>query len=168
MKNDTTADPGLAESTESQSLSLRLWISLARAHAAVLAHAQADAARHGLTLAEFGVLEALLHKGPLTQGAAQRAILVSSGGITFLVDRLVTRGLVERRPHPTDRRVRLAALTAKGEQLVRSIFPDHAARIKGAVAGLGKKEKREAIRLLQALGKHAAALAEPAAVPEEP
>lgn len=160
MKIEPMADAG-PDPAESQSLSLRLWIALARAHDAVLAHAQANAAEHGLTLAEFGVLEALLHKGPLTQGEAQRAILVSSGGITFVVDRLVKRGLVERRPHPTDGRARIAALTEEGDRLIQSIFPGHAARIKAAVAGLGKKDKREAIRLLQGLGKFAAALEAP-------
>lgn len=145
------------ETSEGGTLSLRLWVALARAHDAVRAHAEEDAARHGLTLAEFGVLEALLHKGPLTLGEVQRAILVSSGGITFLVDRLARRGLVERRAHPTDGRARIAALTPEGEALIRGAFPQHALRIKAALAGVGKKEKREAIRLLRAVVEHAGA-----------
>ena len=146
---------------EGQTLALRLWIALARAHAAVLAQAADDISRHGLTLAEFGVLEVLHHKGPLLLGEVQRLVLVSSGGTTYLIDRLEKRGLVERRECPGDRRARLAALTTEGEQLVRRIFPEHAARIKAAVAGLGKKQKREAIRLLRALT--AAPITEPAA-----
>ena len=140
---------------EGQTLALRLWVALARAHNAVLAHAQADAARHGLTLAEFGVLEALHHRGPMLLGEVQRRILVSSGGITYLVDRLEKRGLVERRDCPEDRRARLAALTPEGEAFVRAIFPGHAARIKAALAGLGKKEKREALRLLRQIARSA-------------
>jgi MarR family transcriptional regulator, 2-MHQ and catechol-resistance regulon repressor len=170
MKHDSEPDPG--EPLEGSTLALRLWIALARAHDAVLAHATEDVARHGLTLAEFGVLEALLHKGPLTQGDLQRAILVSSGGITFLVDRLVKRGLVDRQPHPRDGRTRITALTAEGDALVRGIFPEHAARIKAAMGGLGKKEKREALRLLRALAGHADALRKdpehPAPGPSEP
>lgn len=141
---------------EGQTLSLRLWIALARAHNAVQAQAAADVARHGLTLGEFGVLEALLHKGPMLLGELQRRILVSSGGVTYLVDRLETRGLVERRELPGDKRARQAALTAEGEALIKRVFPEHAARIKAALAGLPRKEKREAIRLLVALGKGAA------------
>ncbi|HEX8674056.1 MAG TPA: MarR family transcriptional regulator [Longimicrobium sp.] len=136
---------------EAQSLTLRLWAALARAYGAVQAHAADDLARHGLTPAEFGVLEALLHRGPMLVGEVQRRILVSSGGITYLVDRLEKRGLVERRGHPLDRRARLAALTDEGESLVKRILPEHTARIKASLAPLGKKEKREAIRLLQAL-----------------
>lgn len=140
--------PG-AEREDGQTLALRLWVALARAHNAVLAHAQEDVARHGLTLAEFGVLEALHHRGPMLLGEVQRRILVSSGGITYLVDRLEKRGLVERRDCPGDRRARYAALTAQGESFITGIFPAHAARIQAALAGLGKKEKRDALRLLR-------------------
>jgi MarR family 2-MHQ and catechol resistance regulon transcriptional repressor len=126
-------------------------VALARAHNAVQEAAAEDVARHGLTLAEFGVLEALLHRGPMLLGEVQRRILVSSGGITYLVDRLEGRGLVERREAPGDRRARLAALTPEGEALIRRIFPEHAARIKQALAGVGKKEKRELLRLLRTI-----------------
>ena len=141
---------------DAQAESLRLWVVFARAYAAVAARAQADVARHGLTIAEFGVLEALHHKGPLLLSELKEKILVSNAGVTYLVDRLEKRGLVERRDCPGDRRARIAALTSAGEALVRRIFPEHAARIKQAVSGLGKKEKREAIRLLRALAGGAA------------
>jgi MarR family 2-MHQ and catechol resistance regulon transcriptional repressor len=122
-------------------------------------------ARHGLTLAEFGVLEVLHHRGPLLLGEVQRKILVSSGGVTYLVDRLEKRGLVERRDCPGDRRARFAALTPQGEELIQRIFPQHAATIKAALSGLGKKEKREALRVIRALGQIAEAVPLPAACP---
>jgi MarR family 2-MHQ and catechol resistance regulon transcriptional repressor len=81
----------------------------------------------------------------------QRRILVSSGGITYLVDRLEKRGLVERRDCPGDRRARFAALTEAGEALIASIFPQHAETIRGALAGLSRDDRREAIRLLRAI-----------------
>ena len=136
---------------EETALALRTWIALARAHNAVGARATADVARHDLTVAEFGVLEALYHKGPMLLSEVQRRILVSSGGITYLVDRLEKRGLAERRDCPGDRRARLVGLTAAGEELVRRIFPEHAAVIRDALAGLDREQKRQAIRLLHAL-----------------
>ena len=139
------------EFDEETALALRTWIALARAHNAVSARAAADVARHDLTVAEFGVVEVLYHKGPMLLSEVQRRILVSSGGITYLVDRLEKRGLVERRDCPGDRRARLAALTAEGEALVRRIFPEHAAVIREALAGLGPEEKRQATRLLYAV-----------------
>ncbi len=147
-----TPSPPHAAPGEAQTLALRLWAALARAYGAVEAQAADELARHELTLAEFGVLEALFRGGALPVGDVQRRVFVSSGGITYLVDRLQRRGLVERRALPNDRRARIAALTPEGEALVRRILPEHAARIKAALSGLGKKEKREALRLLRALG----------------
>lgn len=139
-------------------LGLKLWVVLSRAQAAIEAHARADVERHDLTLAEFGILEALHHKGPMLLGEVQKKILVSSGGITYLVDRLEKKGLVERQECPTDRRARYAALTPAGEELIRRIFPEHARALADALAGLDDDEKREAITLLRKLGKHAATI----------
>lgn len=135
---------------------LKLWVVLSRAHAAVQAHSLADIARHGLTPAEFAVLEVLHHKGPLLLGEVQRKILVTSGGVTYLVDRLEARGLVERRRCEHDRRATYAALTAPGEELIAGIFPGHAQAILRAVEGLDPEEQEEAIRLLRKLGRSAA------------
>lgn len=138
--------------------SLKLWVVLSRAAAAVEAHARADAARHDLTLAEFGVLEALYHKGPMLLGEVQRRILVSSGGVTYLVDRLTKKGLVERRPCEHDRRASYAALTGEGERLIRRVFPEHARVIERALSGLDSEERHTAIDLLRKVGRHAASL----------
>lgn len=136
---------------------LKLFTVLYRAHAALEAKSRQDIRRHGLTPAEFAVLEALYHKGPLLQGEIQRKILVSSGGITYLVDRLVERDLVERRECSEDRRARYAALTPAGVEFMDGIFPDHARCLERATGGLSDEEKREAVRLLKALGKAAEA-----------
>ena len=134
---------------------LKLFVVLNRAATAVTAAAQANVARHGLSLAEFAALEALYHKGPLLVGELQRAVLKSSGGITYLVDRLVERELVERRESPEDRRARYAALTAEGIAFMDRIFPEHARCLAQASAGLTPQEQRQAIELLKALGKGA-------------
>ena len=140
---------------------LKLWIVLSRATAAVRRHTEADVARHGLSIAEFGILEVLYHKGPLLLGEIQRRILVSSGGITFLVDRLAEKGLVAREACPNDRRARYAVLTPAGRTLMKRIFPDHAEVIARALAGLSRDERRTATRLLRDLGRRAAEGATP-------
>jgi MarR family transcriptional regulator, 2-MHQ and catechol-resistance regulon repressor len=136
--------------------SLKLWVVLTRAYQAVQRHAQADQARSSLSEGEFAVLEVLYHKGPMLLVEVQRRVLVSSGGITYLVDRLVRKGLVERRPCTTDRRAAYAALTREGERLIGGIFPAHAEAIAHATAGLTETEMRQAIRLIKKLGLHAA------------
>ena len=137
---------------------LKLFIVLSRAWTAVERHAAAHAAQHGLTLAEFAILEALHHKGPLLLGELQRKILTSSGGITYLVDRLTEKGLVERQDCPDDRRARFAALTPAGAALIRDIFPAHAEALERALDGLDPQMQVTMIPMLRQLGTYAAEL----------
>jgi MarR family transcriptional regulator, 2-MHQ and catechol-resistance regulon repressor len=139
-----------------QEQALKLFVVLNRATSAIVAHAEADAARHGLSLAEFASLDALYHKGPLLVGELQRAVLKSSGGITYVVDRLQDKGLVRRRPCAEDRRALYAELTEEGRTLMDRIFPEHAAALERAAAGLSRREQAEAVELLKRLGKAAA------------
>src|SRR5437870_10367974 len=135
---------------------LKLWVVLARAFDAVEHHSRASIARFGLGSTEFGVLEVLYHKGELPVCEVQRRILVESSSTTYVVDKLCDRGLVRRRPSPTDRRVTLLALTPAGRRLIARIFPPHAAAMRGAVAALPRREQARAARLLRTLGLGAA------------
>ncbi len=135
---------------------LKLWVVLSRAHAAISARATEHVARYSMTLAEFGVLEALYHKGPMLLGEVQRKLLVSSGGVTYLVDRLERRGLVRRDQCAEDRRARYAVLTDDGQAFVARVFPEHAAAIRAATAGLDPDDQATATRLLRDLGLAAA------------
>ena len=137
-------------------IALKLWVVLARAYVAVSERMARDVARHGLTLAEFAVVEALYHKGPLLLGEVQKKILVSSGGVTYLVDRLEQRGLVERQLCESDRRARYAALTAEGKALMDRIFPEHSATIAEVAGALTQEQQVELTRMLRTLGRHAA------------
>lgn len=147
--SETTLEAGTTQA-------LKLWVVLSRAYAAVEAHVRADIGRHGLTVAEFGALEALYHKGPMLLGEVQRKILVSSGGITYVIDRLEGKGLAERRSCPEDRRASYAALTPEGEALMERIFPEHARCVEHALSGLPEEERATAIELLRTLGREAA------------
>ncbi|HSJ13307.1 MAG TPA: MarR family transcriptional regulator [Longimicrobiales bacterium] len=131
---------------------LHLYVVLARVWNAVRQPSEADIAGRGFTPGEFAVLDVLYHRGPLLLGEVQRKVLVSSGGVTYLVDRLERQGLAERRDRATDRRARYAALTPKGEKLMEAIFPEHAVVIDRAVAGLDAAEQETAITLLRKLG----------------
>jgi MarR family 2-MHQ and catechol resistance regulon transcriptional repressor len=141
---------------DKQAAALKLWVVLARAYAAVSERAARDVARHGLTLAEFAVMEALYHKGQLLLGEVQKKILVSSGGVTYLVDRLEQRGLVERRLCAEDRRARYAALTADGQAFMSRIFPEHAECITEVASALTIEQQQQVTELLRDLGRHAA------------
>jgi MarR family 2-MHQ and catechol resistance regulon transcriptional repressor len=135
---------------------LKLWIVLSRAYHALEVLVKADVARYGLTPTEFGALEALYHKGPLLLGSVQQKILVSSGGVTYVIDRLTEKGLVERQVCPTDRRASYAVLTQAGQALMQRIFPEHARMVEQAMSGLTPEEQARAARLLRDLGLSAA------------
>jgi MarR family transcriptional regulator, 2-MHQ and catechol-resistance regulon repressor len=139
---------------------LKLYVVLARAGNAVHRRVEAEIANHDLTATEFGILEVLYHKGPLLLGDVQRKILLSSGGVTYTVDRLADKGLVERRECPSDRRARFAALTPKGEALIARVFPDHAGRIERTLSVLSAREQEELTALLRKLGLGAEAVAD--------
>ena len=137
---------------------LKLWVVLARASAAMSRVAGADIARYDITGTEFGILEVLHAKGRLLLGEIQRKILVTSGGVTYLVDRLVTKGLVRREECPSDRRARYAVLTEEGSDLMQRIFPEHAQVIARTLEVLTPAEQAMATQLLKKLGHSAARL----------
>ncbi|TVP47171.1 MAG: MarR family transcriptional regulator [Gemmatimonadales bacterium] len=147
-----------------ESRALRLWVVLSRAFTSVEAHARADFARHGLTPAEFGALEVLHHKGPLLLGELQKKILVSSGGTTYVIDRLAQRGLVARKRSTSDRRASYVELTNSGTALMTEIFPLHEQVIERALSGIPDCEKETLARMLRQLGLEAARL--PVEAPE--
>lgn len=163
---EETRSPGHGEplpADEGVRTALKLWIVLARAQAAIAAHDQRNLDRCGLTRAEFGVLDALFFKGPLLLGEIQRKLLVSSGGTTYLIDRLAERGYVDRRRSPDDRRAVYAVLTPEGDAFFRGIFPEHAQGLVESVSTLSRDEQLELTRLLRKLGRGAAAQQRPEA-----
>jgi MarR family 2-MHQ and catechol resistance regulon transcriptional repressor len=139
-----------------QERALKLFIVLSRAFDSVRKRLEEYHDLHEITATEFGILEALYHKGPLLLGDLQKKILLSSGGVTYTVDRLAEKGLVERQDCPSDRRARYAVLTTRGTALMREVFPKHASEIERLLAGLSAREQDDAIALLRKLGLHAA------------
>ena len=140
-----------------QDAALKLWVVLSRAHETVGERAKADAERSALSFTEFAVLEVLYHKGDLAAGEVSERVLLQSGSLTYVIDKLAERGLVSRRDCETDRRRRYLHLTAEGRAVMRRIWPGHAAAIEQATSGLSLAEKRTATRLLKKMGLHAAA-----------
>ncbi len=141
---------------EDTAAALKLWVVLNRAQRAIGERARRQIERQGLRPTEFGVLEALYHKGPLTLGQVGERVLVTSGSVTPVADKLEQRGLIQRRISSEDRRVCYAELTDAGRALIGGIFPGHAEVIRTATEGLTVEEKRIATALLRRLGRHAA------------
>lgn len=132
---------------------VHLWLILWKAFRAMEAHADRSIAGLGLCWSDFGVMEALLHKGPLAVKALGEKVLLTSGSMTAAVDRLERRGWVEREDDPKDRRVRMVRLTPEGRKTIESLFADHERDMERAVEGLSEEERSELANLLRRLGK---------------
>jgi MarR family 2-MHQ and catechol resistance regulon transcriptional repressor len=145
---------------------LRAYVKLLRAGKAVLARVEPRLAAAGLTATQLGVLEAIFHKGKLTQRELGRKVLTSAGNMTDVLDKLEARGLVCRSRSPRDRRIVSVALTPQGQALIAGLFPQHARDIADAMGGLSCDELRELARLLRKLGLAAAQDDHPLADPE--
>ena len=148
-----------------EALALRTFVKLLRAASAIEARLDPALAAAGLTSTQLGVLEALLHKGPLNQRELGRKLLSSPGNMTDVIDKLERRGLVLRTRKPGDRRAVRVELTAQGRDKIAALFPRHAAAIAAAMAGLAPEELGTLEVLLRKLGRGAAGMADPTAEP---
>jgi len=111
-------------------------------------------AEHDLDGWEFDVLSALRRAGTpyeLSPGQLVTETLVTSGTMTNRVDRLVTRGYVEREPDPTDRRGVIVRLTPTGMAVVDSALSDLLAHEHDLLAELGADERDDLAGLLRRL-----------------
>jgi len=140
---------------ENHEEALELYIVLARASQWVNAHTDRDIRQHGLNRTEFGVLELLYHKGPQPLQQIGSKVLMSSGNITYVVDKLEKKHFVRRRVSQEDRRLIYAEVTEEGSAFIEQVFPQHREVIQQSVAGLTVEEQKQAVELLRKLGVYA-------------
>lgn len=139
--------------TEEEVRALDAYIKLLRAAESTTSRLSRHMAACGLTVSQFGALEALLHLGPLCQCDLGKKLLKSSGNITMVVDNLEKRGLVERRREGEDRRFVTVHLTEEGRRMISEIFPRHVAVIVEEMGALAPSEQEEMGRLCRKLGR---------------
>ncbi len=139
------ADPATAAA-------VRTYVKLMRATRAVAGRLEPLLASHQLTLTQLGVLEAILHRGPLTHRELGRKVLTSPANMTDVVDKLEARGLVQRVRATTDRRSVRVELTPDGQALIEDLFPAHAHDIAQAMGGLDAADLHRLDGLLRRLG----------------
>src|ERR1700761_5581142 len=82
---------------------VHVWLVLWKASRTLYAHADQSIESLDMCQSDFGVLEALLHKGPLPIKTLGEKVLLTSGSITSAIDRLEQRGWVERSTDGNDR-----------------------------------------------------------------
>jgi MarR family 2-MHQ and catechol resistance regulon transcriptional repressor len=140
---------------DQDSSGVHIWLVLWKTTRAVERRAELSIESLDICRSDFGVLEALLNKGPLPVNQIGQKVLLTSGSITTAIDRLEQKGLVERRNSPEDRRTRIVHLTRRGSRLIQKAYGDHAADMERLAEVLDSRERPVLISLLKKLGRAA-------------
>lgn len=140
---------------EEENLSLKMFVVLSKAYKAVMDRAVKDMKQYALSPSEFMILEVLYTKGRIALQQIAEKILITSGTITYNIDKLEKKGYIRRVPCEDDRRVIFAEMTTAGQELFDRIFPEHASKIHDLTQGLTAEEKQDAVKLLKKLGTEA-------------
>jgi MarR family transcriptional regulator, 2-MHQ and catechol-resistance regulon repressor len=132
---------------------LNAFIALMRAVDSVKAALGPVRSGEGLTTSQFGVLEALLHLGPLGQCEIAQKLLTSPGNLVVVLDNLQRRGLVRRQRREDDRRAITVHLTDEGRRLIEEVFPAHARAVTACFQALDAGEQESLRVLCRKLGR---------------
>ncbi|MBW4696886.1 MAG: MarR family transcriptional regulator [Aphanocapsa lilacina HA4352-LM1] len=138
--------------TPAQVRALDAYIKLMRAADALSSRIHAHLANAKLSVSQFGVLEALLHLGPLCQSDLAHKLLKSGGNMTLVIDNLEKRGLVERVRSVADRRFIAVHLTETGRELVGRLIAPHVHGVVAAMDALSADEQETLDSLCRKLG----------------
>src|SRR5216683_7577465 len=131
---------------------VHVWLVFMKAHRSMVRHAERSIVSLDMCISDFGVLEALLNKGPQSVSEIGRRVDLTSGSITTAIDRLEKRGLVARAADAGDRRARVVHLTPEGKARITQVFATHKQAMDRAARGLSKAERGTLIELLKRLG----------------
>lgn len=139
--------------TPQEVLALDTFIKLTRATNSLISRLAGYNTLKQLTTTQFGVLEALMHLGPLSQSDICAKLLKSGGNITLVIDNLEKQNLVKRQVDPADRRITMVNLTGDGKALIQEIFPQHVRAIVNELSLLEPEEQAALGRLCKKLGR---------------
>lgn len=118
-----------------------LWLVMRR----IWDDAEERLAPYSLTLKHSWALHAL--DEPLSMRGLAERLGIDASYVTAIADQLEERGLIERRPHPTDRRIKSLALTSEGRRFRKQVLGELWSTIP-SLDGLTAADRRELRRLL--------------------
>ena len=130
----------------------KLALVLMRASRSLTDFLEAGLAREGIPTPDFAILEALLHKGPLTLSAIEQKVHLAAAPLKVALDRLRRRGMVSGqgprdRLHPPS-----FALTEDGRQTITRVYDRHKEDIEAVMGVLSPTERRPLWEALKKIG----------------
>ena len=129
-------------------VNLKIVIAMARTYNELFFQIERSLQEFELNLSEFGVLEMLYHKGDQPVQKVAEKILVTSGTITYVINKLEKKQLVIRRKCDKDKRIYYVSLTEKGKEYISHIFPKHEEFLNDLFKDLSEENKRELLENL--------------------
>ena len=114
---------------------------------------KAQTERFGLNPTEFAALEVLYHKGPLTPNVISAKVLIAQSSMSYVIQRLVEKGLIERTVTHLDKRSALLHLSASGKALMDRVYPDHVATLRQTLDRLSADDELTLQTLLKRIGQ---------------
>ncbi|MFC4024856.1 MarR family winged helix-turn-helix transcriptional regulator [Oceanobacillus longus] len=136
----------------SENFSLKAFVVLMKASRTLEEIIKKDISSHGMRTSDFTILEALYHKGRQTIREISEAVLINTGSITYVIDKLENKGLLERSDCSEDRRVVYIQITKQGKELMDDIFPKHQKVIEEIFEDVSTEDKQVLIDVLKKIG----------------
>lgn len=119
-----------------------------------------DFLKKEINLNEYAVMELLYHKGDQPIQSIGRRILLGTGSITYVIDKLEDKGFLYRSPCPEDRRKMFACITESGKEYMEIRVAQQERLINSIFDEWNDDEVEDAINLLKRIGTHAERLLE--------
>jgi DNA-binding MarR family transcriptional regulator len=122
-----------------------LLVALLTLHNAIQRRADQFFQAHGLTDAQFNILNLIANSaGPMDQLVLTESLLVGKSSVSIVLNRMVKADLIRREDHPHDRRRVVLNLTRKGRELWKKVAPQYEQAVR-TVFGVVPRKRRVAL-----------------------
>lgn len=139
--------------SEKERIDLKVIITLSRCFQSVRRAEEVWIKEKGVTLAQFGVIELLYHKGEMNVREIIKKTLSTAGNMTVVIDNLEKEGYITRDKNKNDKREYIIRISEKGNSFIESFFPEHIKNISKLLSVLTEEEKNKLTEILKKLGK---------------
>ncbi|MGE4572625.1 MAG: MarR family winged helix-turn-helix transcriptional regulator [Candidatus Izemoplasmatales bacterium] len=116
---------------------------------------QRDVKQYGLNVTEFGIMEALYHKGKMNIKSLLEKVLITNSTMSYVIDQLIQKEYIIKTQSSLDRRSFELDLTQSGQSLMKNIFVKHKKHMRSIIEVLSKEEEEQLRIMLKKIGKRA-------------